>query len=108
MEYVVEKIIKLEGASKTHTLAGEPYDEDNPQHFSEWAVAFALARFHIGDVIKEEVLHKLLSDAKTQQTVDSLVAKGLFEETWDPDKGEPAYALTEEGKEVAENILKSE
>jgi hypothetical protein len=99
--FVISRKIPLEKARKdVDWSTGEEYDPDNPSGFSEWAFAFAIARWNIGDKISAKELQEALMDAKMKQTLDDLVEAGYISSTWDTESEEECYFMTEEQAEA--------
>jgi hypothetical protein len=96
--FAVEAHLNLTECPKTiDYFTSEPYDADNDEHFSVWAVGVALSKFDIGDIIELDEWWDALYDAKLEQVMSDLADRGLVNMTIDAD-GNIGYALTETGK----------
>ena len=62
---------------------GDPYDDSNDNHVSEWAIAVALGTYKIGETTTLEEFKKRALNAKIQQSFDRLWDLGLVEAVWD-------------------------
>lgn len=105
--FIIKKHINIENARKDicfDTLL--PYDPNNEEHVSEWAMAIALQNFKIDVTITVEEFTDAVNSAMCLQTLNTMVDKGLLKMSWNGD--EPVYSLTEEGKELGQAIQDSE
>ena len=106
MKYVIHEHIPLETARKDVCHGtGEPYTGELDQ-VSEWAMAFALANFEVGEVVEEGAIADAIQNAIVQQTLDGLAEDGIVETLWDDVTGEPVYRLSEEGRKRVEDMEK--
>jgi hypothetical protein len=92
-KFIVTKYHSLESASKILNSQGEPLRDDNEP--SEWAVAYALMQFDIGQEITEEDFCEKLNEAMIQQSLDSLVEDGRVEMLWDENRNDFVYKVKE-------------
>jgi len=95
-KFTIQEHRPLEGASKTHAPNGEPASDTNP---SEWAVAYCLQHFEIGQEVEEEEFYDKLAQAIIQQELDAMVANGELEAHWDPDQETFIYYKAEKENE---------
>jgi len=99
MQITLLSRLPLEGARKDITVEGQSYDATNPYHYSMWALAYAQLKWKEGDTFELEELQVELDKAKTQQTLDDSVKKGLMNIVFDPETQEEGYQITEKGRE---------
>ncbi len=84
MDYCVNWKPDLETARKDKKVDGTPYTGKEGE-FSEWAFAFAMSKFELGEKITIEQYEQAIMEGITQQALNELVTKGLIKETWDGD-----------------------
>ena len=71
---------------------GDPYDPNNPDSISEWAVAVAFSHYSIGDVVDSEELEEKIQEAMALQVLNQMVDDGLIVMSLGKDN-EPVYSL---------------
>lgn len=77
----------LKTARKDVCCDGTPFTGAAEQ-VSEWATAYALSRFKIGQEISIEEFHKALNEGLATQYMNSMVDLGLADAIWDETIGE--------------------
>lgn len=96
-----DMLVPIESAKKDIDFyTEEPYDVDNEQHVSYWAMAVALNHFKIGELVPEEELRIKINGAKIQQLIDHMISRGLMESYWDPEQQEIVYRVTKKGEDA--------
>jgi hypothetical protein len=90
-KFIVTAYKSLTNASKVLNARGEPLQDENEP--SEWAVAYALLQFDIGQEITVEEFEKALTEGMIQQALSSLVDEGRVEMMWDEKRQDFVYKL---------------
>lgn len=83
---------------------GGPFDADNPDHISEWAMAFGLSLFKSKQEFTEEEFYEAVKLGTCQQIIDGLCEKGIMESYWDEEQQTICYICTDLGKKVADKL----
>jgi hypothetical protein len=103
-EVMLESKLNLADARKDVGNDDEPYDiledVDNPERCSEWAIAYAMAPYNVGDTLLASEWNDQLQVAIMQQYMDTMVELGYMEAVF-TDEDDLGYRLTQKGTEYA-------
>lgn len=92
-----EKVIIMEilplGEARKDIQYGteEPYDANDPEQVSEWAVAFAMSHFRVGDEVFLSEINEKIQMGQLQQTLDDMVEDGIIECYFDEEENDLVY-----------------
>lgn len=107
IEIVESMMIPIDTARKdVNWVDGTPYDANDEDHVSEWAMATVFARFKPGDMVDQDYMKELIYHAKIQQMLDSMVERGFMNAIWDPKQEAVVYNLTQLGEALGAEIAK--
>ena len=70
---------------------------------SEWMMNYAMESLR-GKPFSQNDFYRAIKAAEFAQSMGTLVEEGIVEVTWDHEKGEPLFSLTEKGKKEAATI----
>lgn len=105
--FIIEEHIPLDGANKSFNYGtDEPYDIQNDDHISEWALAWAMSHYKVGQSIPIKEFQEMCHRGKVQQLIDQQCELGLIEAVWNPKTCDVGYKITQKGIEAVETIKK--
>lgn len=89
--FIVTEHTSLETARKYVCFdTGLPFDSKEGQ-VSEWAMAYALGRFKIGEEITFNQLGAAINEGLITQQLNKLIDLGLVDAIWDEKQGEVVF-----------------
>lgn len=107
-EVRIESKANLADASKDIDNFGNPYnilkDFDDFSRCSEWAVAYAMQPYNVGDTVLAIKLQDALETATLQQYLDHMIELGYMEAVF-TEEDEMAYRITKTGVKYAKHRL---
>jgi hypothetical protein len=97
-EILIQKYIPLSEARKDYNVEGFSFKD---KEVSEWALAFAISQFKVGDRVKVADFEEKVLEGVMQQILDDMCDRGLIRCSWSEEKGELVYQITPSGIEHA-------
>jgi hypothetical protein len=103
--YVIEEKYNLEASRKDVDTDGNPYDIllqiDDSQSVSNWAIAYAMMPYRLGDRVPVMEFDNRLQVAVLQQYMDRMVELGYMVAVFDEKNTDMGYRMTPKGEAYA-------